>query len=224
MPAPSTSTTPRQKRQRLDPDVRRASIIDAATVAFRQTDYSDVSIEAIADAAHVTRGLVHHYFGSKRALFLEVVERTVRVPPEARLLPEGFEGDRDAILAEGVSQWMRLIESSGGLWTSAVGGAVSHTDVDQIISSARDELVDRMLLELPLPEDANTQHMRVALRSYSGFARVCTDEWLVQKHLTREETHAALLAALKAVIDQVVPAMEQSTRSRTLAPATRSAG
>ncbi len=62
-------------RTRLSPDARRQQILDAAGRLYRERRYDDVSIEELAAAAGVARGLLHHYFGSKRELFLAVMTR-----------------------------------------------------------------------------------------------------------------------------------------------------
>ncbi len=66
---------------RLPRDERRRQILDAARRHFGEGYYSGVSTAEIAEAAGVSPGLVHHYFGSKRELYLEVVREMLRVPP-----------------------------------------------------------------------------------------------------------------------------------------------
>ena len=48
---------------------------------FEQRGYGAVSMGDVAVAAEVTRGLVHHYFGSKRELYLEVVRELLSEAP-----------------------------------------------------------------------------------------------------------------------------------------------
>ena len=50
---------------RLDPEHRREQILDAADWLFAERAYDAVSIEDVAKAAGVTRGLVHHDFGGR---------------------------------------------------------------------------------------------------------------------------------------------------------------
>src|SRR3954454_25127122 len=152
-------------RTRLGTDQRREQIIGQGTRIFRDTPYADVSVDQLAAAAGVTRGLLHHYFGSKRALYLVVLERTVRVPPSVRLVPEGAEGDLRAVVAECVASWLRLIRAAGGLWPGAARGTgFAEADVDEIVTAARDELVERMLVEVPFPPDLDRDLLRSALR------------------------------------------------------------
>jgi TetR/AcrR family transcriptional regulator len=61
--------------QRRDPDATRAAILDAAEVIFASCGFADTSTSQIADAASVTKSLIHHHFGSKRGLWQAVLER-----------------------------------------------------------------------------------------------------------------------------------------------------
>ena len=63
------------KFSRLDPAQRRDQILDAASALFAERAYDEVSIEDIASAAGVTRGLVHHYFGGRNDVYIALLER-----------------------------------------------------------------------------------------------------------------------------------------------------
>jgi AcrR family transcriptional regulator len=54
--------------------VRRAEIIDAATVEFAETGLAGTGLESIATRAGISHPRVVQMFGSKRALFVTVVE------------------------------------------------------------------------------------------------------------------------------------------------------
>ena len=60
-------------RRRLDPDERRAAILDAATRAFARGPYDRVAMTDVAREAGVSEALVFRYFESKAGLFTEVV-------------------------------------------------------------------------------------------------------------------------------------------------------
>lgn len=206
------SMAPRQ-RTRLDPDLRRGQILAAAEEIFRVEEFSAVSLGAVATKAGVTRGLLHHYFGSKRGLYLAVVERAVRIPPSARLIPEGTTGDLSHVLEACVDSWMRMIEATGGLWSGAAGASgFAAADVDEILTVARDELVERMIAELPFPDHLDRALLRSALRAYAGTARVISDDWLVRGDLDRGPAAAMLHASLLAIVESVVPAAMRADR------------
>lgn len=52
-------------------------ILDAARIRFAQNGYDKVSIRSVADDAAVDAALVHHYFGTKRQLFIASIELPV---------------------------------------------------------------------------------------------------------------------------------------------------
>ncbi len=62
-------TSHSRSRTRLDPAVRRQQIAEAAARVFAEHDPSEVSFEAVADAAGVSRSLVYSYFGDRGSLF-----------------------------------------------------------------------------------------------------------------------------------------------------------
>ena len=210
MDAPELTAEAERTRTRLDPDVRREQILVEASSLFADQDYSAVSLEMIASRAGVTRGLVHHYFGSKRGLFLAVVERAVRVPDDVALIPEGATGSFEEIVAACVRRWMRVIESAGGLWIAADSGGVGGADADAVLSSARDDLVDRMIDEVPFPESLDRDLLRSALRCYAAVARVATEEWLVRGTLDRSQTETLLRLELLGIVERIVPALSDT--------------
>jgi len=198
-------------RTRLPPDQRRSSILDAAQQAFLSAEYPSVSLDGIAGAAGVTRGLLHHYFGSKRDLYLAVVERTAELATGLPLVPEGLDGPLPDVLDACVERWLDGAQAVGLMW---VGGASplgpGGDDVERVLGAARDRLVDRMVDELPLPGTLDRSMLRAAFRSFAAFARAATDDWLVHGNLTRGEVHALLGATLLALVEDVVPEMERA--------------
>ena len=66
---------------RLDPAERRDQILDTANTLFAERGYEEVSIEDIAKEAGITRGLIHHYFGGRKEVYIALLER---LEPSAR--------------------------------------------------------------------------------------------------------------------------------------------
>lgn len=158
-------------------------------------------MDDIADAAGVTRGLVHHYCGSKRELYLNVVERAVRVPPGMPLIPPSATGGLDDVVGPCVDAWLDLIENAGGLWRGGSGVADHSTsDLDAILNSARDDLVDRIIDELPIEPTNDPELLRASLRCFAAFAQGVSDEWLVRKSITREQAASLLRGSFLDVL------------------------
>ncbi len=61
-------------RQRLPAAARRTQLLDVALDRFAASGYHRTSMEEIADAAGVTKPVLYQHFGSKRTLYLELLE------------------------------------------------------------------------------------------------------------------------------------------------------
>jgi AcrR family transcriptional regulator len=66
------------RRTAADAAVTRRTILDAARATFADGGYQVATLDGIALRAGVTRGAVHHHFGDKRELFVEVFEQVER--------------------------------------------------------------------------------------------------------------------------------------------------
>jgi AcrR family transcriptional regulator len=202
----ATRPVPSQKRVRLDYDERRQLILDAARRLFCQRPYSEVSMADLAEAAGVARGLLHHYFGSKRDLYLAVMREliqvpTIPVPAEASTL------DAREVWDASVEGWMRLIESNRELWLTAIGagGTGRDPELEQILDDARELTALRALEALGVDAAAAPAELLALVRGYGGLAQEVTREWLERERLTREQAKALLRNALPSLMDQVLP-------------------
>ena len=59
---------------RLEPDARRAHLLAVGATVFGSKAYDEVQIDQIAKEAGVSRGLLYHYFPSKRAFFAAIIQ------------------------------------------------------------------------------------------------------------------------------------------------------
>src|SRR5262252_6172605 len=79
-----------RRRVRLDNDQRRAQLLALARKAFSDRSYDDVSIDDLAREAKISKGLLYHYFPTKRDLYVaglreiadELVQRVTNVQSE----------------------------------------------------------------------------------------------------------------------------------------------
>lgn len=127
-----TESAPARRRPRAhDPEGRRADVLAAARRLFAKNGYARTSIREIAAEADVNHALVVTYFGSKEALFMEVVGR-FRIPHEALL---GDIGGLGARLARAyVERWENMDHDDP--WPALVRSAVSHEASRELLRSA----------------------------------------------------------------------------------------
>jgi AcrR family transcriptional regulator len=56
------------------PDARMQELLEAALRVFAEKGYRTARLDDVADAAGVTKGAIYHYFDTKEALLLRVIE------------------------------------------------------------------------------------------------------------------------------------------------------
>lgn len=193
----------RPRRVRMDADERRREILDAANELFRTRSYADVSVSDIAEAAGVARGLLHHYFSSKRELYLEIVRESVRLPP----VP-GDE-DPDYVWPRGIDYFITAIKADADHWLETVGatGPSQDDDVREIVEASREFLARRTIESIGL--GGNESPTLLALvRGYGGLVQEVTVEWLFRGRLTEDQVRTILATTLPVLVEQILPLID----------------
>jgi AcrR family transcriptional regulator len=217
---------------RLEHDERRAQILACARRLFSERHYEAVPMAEIAREAGVARGLLHHYFGTKRELFLEVVRSMVELP--ADLFPADETGGRrrDEVLGEAVDRWLEMLERNRGTWLASLGaqGFGRDPELEAVLDEARERAVDRLVALVREDDHApaasgrerasardGTPELRALLRSFGGLAEAASLEWLERRRLTREQVKQLLLRSLLALVGDVLPEVEAAGRGASRA-------
>lgn len=196
----------------MDYGERRAQILRAAERLFHRRPYSAVSISAIAEEAGVAKGLLHHYFDSKRELYLEVVREVASVL-SGPLVDD--EGHRTHPWARSIDGFLQLVGQNPDLWLASVtvGGAERDDEVASILDEAKELLADQTLRALGLEERAGDPAVRAMVRAYGGFVEELTLEWLDRARLNEDQVRAAMASTLPLLLEQVLPQVEDAGSS-----------
>lgn len=193
-------------RRRWEPDVRRQQILGCAVRLFGQRSYADVSTTDVAREAGVARGLVNHYFGTKKGLYLEVVRVLVTIPEVAvERLPEG---DLRTRAEAGVRWFLDVVARHSTSWLAAVSGAGVGRDpeVERVLAEAEGVAADRLLSAVgPAGVGERQEELRAMFRAYISLARATASEWLTRGVLTRGQVHILLVETLVTLVEEVVP-------------------
>jgi len=215
----STQPAPAPRWQRLDHDERRRQILQCARRLFSERPYASVSTTELAREAGVARGLLHHYFGSKRDLYLEVVRTMMRMPTNPVPLQAPGRGI-EVVIDESVDRWLTMLERNRGTWLALIGGRGLGRDpeVEELLEEAREQAADRLIEALQTYEAAQAPaELRAAIRACSGLAEAASIEWLERGRLTREQLHALLVNAFLSIVNDVVPAVRRAPSTRRTA-------
>jgi len=190
--------SPPPTHARLDPAERRVQILDTANTLFAERGYEEVSIDDIAKEAGVTRGLIHHYFGGRKAVYIALLERLETIREEELRPPVGRSSC--ARVADSVSRWLDWTQGNRTIYlaTMAPGESVADPDVRRVVL----DLVRRAVVLLTvfhgdIAEDS--PRLRYALECWTGLNRSATRRWL-RGEATREATQELLTSTLEHVL------------------------
>lgn len=181
-----------QARRRMPADERRDSIVAAASHLFAQRPYAQVSTVEIARAAGVARGLLNHYFGDKRGLYLEVVRRSVLLPELEQLSPDRAPGPLPTRIDAAVHWFLDSVDAQATTHFAVAGSEAVADDpeVAAIVDEGTD-LAARHVLRL-IGLDPTDELAMAHVRCYAGLVRATLREWSVRGTLTRPQAHSLL--------------------------------
>ena len=183
---------------RLDPAERRDQILDTANTLFAQRGYEDVSIYDIAKEAGITRGLIHHYFGGRKEVYIALLERLETIREEELRAPVGRSAR--ARVADSVSRWLDWTEANRTIYLAAMapGESVADPEVRQAVADlVRRAVVLLTVFHNDIAEDS--PRLRYALECWTGLNRSATRRWL-RGEATRETTQELLTSTLEHVL------------------------
>ncbi|MFB7874177.1 MULTISPECIES: TetR/AcrR family transcriptional regulator [unclassified Nocardia] len=200
-----TDTADAPRRRRLEPDERRAQILACAIDMFGERPYAAVSTAELAQRAGVARGLINHYFGNKRDLYLAVVRRMVTLPRAEKVsIPQGTPRER----VDSIVGWLLdTIAEHGTTWVKVTSheGVGDDPEVQQILDQADDAAAERMLMMIGRADMADDARLRALILAYAGMVKVAGREWITRGTLTREQVHRLLADTLLTVMTETMP-------------------
>jgi AcrR family transcriptional regulator len=207
-PERSRPKAPQKTRTRLLLDERRAQLLALGIRIFSARSYDEVSIDDLAEAAGVSKGLLYHYFPTKRDFYVAALRR------QAKDLLAETETPRDAPPEERVQQgldaYLAFVERYGQAYVALMrGGIGSDPEVARILDRTRTAIVNRILADVP--EEAVTPLLRTALRGWIGFVEAAAIDWLSRREVPRAEL-AALLGGVLLHVDGTSAARRRGPR------------
>lgn len=178
-------------RTRFTVEDRRAQLLELGLRLFAERAYDDVSIDDIAAAAGISKGLLYHYFPTKRDYYAATVREASRQLLSLTDLPESIAPAER--LFEGLARYLGFVERHASAYSTLLrGGIGSDPEVAAVIEETRQALLTRIVRGLG-EVDAT---LRLTLRGWIGFVEATSLEWLDRRELSRDDMLALWVAAL----------------------------
>src|ERR1700712_988740 len=162
--------------RRMVNDVRRTQLLDIGLELFSTQAFDTVSIDEIARRVGISRGLLYHYFTSKRVFYVEIVRLAGQ-----DLLSPAAEGEAAApgerLRADLAACLGFVAERSAGFVTLLRGGIGSDPEVQLVLDATRDAIVSAVLQGTD--QTLLSPALEVALFGWVGFVESASLRWLV---------------------------------------------
>ncbi|HSP37921.1 MAG TPA: TetR/AcrR family transcriptional regulator [Frankiaceae bacterium] len=161
--------------RRLDNDERRNQLLAVGLDLFSKTSFDSVSIDEIAGRVGISRGLLYHYFASKRVFYVEIVRLAAR--DLLSRLGQGSAATAGERLRADLAAYLRFVdEHSAGFVTLLRGGIGSDPEVQQVLDETRTAIVRQVLDGLGL--EVAPAPLEVALFGWVGYVESASLRWL----------------------------------------------
>lgn len=164
---------------RLEPDARRAHLLAVGTAVFGSKAYDEVQVDQIAQQAGVSRGLLYHYFPSKRAFFAAIVqlgynEILAVTRPDPALSPA-------AQLQAGLEAYFDYVQSHPHMYRAIFRSAASlESSVQQVVNRNLDQQARRILRAMGGGSAGRSSLSLLAIRAWLAFLIQLVLDWLDQ--------------------------------------------
>jgi AcrR family transcriptional regulator len=185
---------------RLQTDERRRQLLEAGARVFTERSYEDASMADVARAAGISKGLLYHYFPSKRDLFVATLEAA------AAELREITQPDPSLPVAEqlvaALDAYLRWIEAHADSYAKLLESAAGSDDVRSYMAQMRAGTVERMLEAVVRSGDPAA--VRTALHGFLWFIDGACLDWLANGDLTRDQLRDMLVTAFAGALGAAV--------------------
>lgn len=185
------------RRVRLQTDERRAQLIELGTRVFSSRPYDEMAMDEVAELARVSKGLLYHYFRSKREFFVETIRAASLhlrrlTEPDATLAP-------GARLRAAIDAHLDYVREHGSIYASIYRSGTSIApEVQGILDEHRGIVMQWLLLNLGVAKPKPL--LRSALRAWIATVEGVSLDWLDHPELQQSELRELLVASYGALL------------------------
>ena len=141
-------SAPASPRQRLSPTERRERLLELGLELFGESSFDQLSTDEIAAKAGISRGLLFHYFGSKRGYYVAVIRAAADRLLDRSQAAHGSVVGGDSHRSQ-LDVFLAFVEENAGLYTLLMqsGVGVDH-QVQEIVDETRGVIAMRVAPQL----------------------------------------------------------------------------
>lgn len=186
-------------RRRLSRDERRAQLIAVGRQQVEGSSFDELSTEAVAERAGISRGLLFHYFPSRAEFLVALAEDASAELLEVTAPDDGLEPLER--LRAGIESYIDYVAEHRDLYLGLVRGAAGGSaEMQEVFERTRRVLADRILEGLSLDPDAVDEILRHATSGYIAFTEQVVVSWLRDGRTPRSQLVSLLVDVATSVL------------------------
>ena len=197
---------PTPPRARLSPEERRAQLVALGKEMLSTRPIDEVSVDDIAAAAGISRGLLFHYFASKRDFHVAVATAAAEEMLD-NLTPKDPDVDGLDQLRSSLAALIDYVDAHRASYLSLVRGAMSgDPDMQALFEWTRARVTVRVLEGFGYRPDGPAV-VPLAVRGWVGFVEDTVTTWLqgdglgIDRDAMLDLLERSLLALIRAALD-----------------------
>jgi AcrR family transcriptional regulator len=187
------------RRVRLQTDERRTQLLRLGIQLFASRPYDEISIDDVAEAAGISKGLLYHYFSGKQEFYIEAIRasslRLRQLTEPDPLLPPSMR------LRAAIDAHLNYIQGHGAVYQATYSGGITVApEVNAILEEHRDVVMHRFLKNLGISRPRPV--LRTALRAWIAMVEGASLDWIAHPELERDDLRELLVAAYVALLEK----------------------
>ncbi len=199
-PPPVTAT----KRIRLSPGARREQLLGLGIRMLATRTLDELSVDALAEQAGISRGLLFHYFKNKQDFHRAVVQRAADDLLECTTLDLTADPVRRLTLS--LECYVDYVHANYQAYIALVRGAASGDEaLLRIFDQTRGALTTRIIDNLAAFGLQESPTVRLLARGWSAMVEEAVLSWVPDPQISKAELLRVLTTSLPAVLSVAAP-------------------
>lgn len=178
-------------RTRLITDERRAQLIALGLELFSSRAYDEVHIAELATAARISKGLLYHYFPTKRDFYTAALRQAAdrllsQLQPDPALPPVQR-------LQRGLLHYLSYVQQYGTSYVALMrGGVGADPAIAAIVEETRVSCMSRLVSGMGFSPQTLPPLVRIGLRAWIGTVEAASLEWVLCPDVPAEDVVSLL--------------------------------
>jgi AcrR family transcriptional regulator len=196
-------------------DARREQLLDSGVALLKHRPQTEVSIEEIAEAAGVSKGLLYHYFPTKTEFIVAALERGQR-ELAARLAPDDSLAPVKRLDA-GLEAFLDYVEEHPAAFASIFRGESESPRIAAVLEAGRAGQLETLLVALGEWQQApvsvkRTPELEAAVQGWLFFVEGAVLHWMENEGGDRKRLRVMLRTALGGALFAAAAARGEATK------------